>query len=205
MPALDKRRVYAVLAEPQVLSTLVVAGLLVVVGARHPIAEMIGTEKAAPTVVPAVAAPVVPHAPAVTHSAPVHPPVPFPTHAPRDPFHPLLTEAATAGSAPVAAAPVAAVPAPVAPPAAVVPVVPKPTATTPAPATHPVVVAPKERYVVRPGDSLWRISANLLGSGASEASIERLMAAIYERNHAVIGPDPAHVEVGVTLDLTGLH
>jgi len=82
-----------------------------------------------------------------------------------------------------------------APPAAVV--APHTPAESPAsadePADGPVT------YTVRPGDSLWRITATLLGPGATGASINKAWPALYAANEEEVGPDPALIHPGLVL------
>lgn len=181
-PSVDLTGTLTALRSPNLLSGVVLAGLVVVVVGQHPIARVIGTEVAVPrtqvaaTDVALTAPPAV-RGPAV--AAPV--PIAVPTHAPRDPFRPLASAAAPS----VAVAPSA------------------PAATAP-PATTPVAVARADRYVVQAGDSLWGIAQKLLGTSATMASTQRLVEQIYTRNADVIGADPSLLHVGQTLDLAGL-
>lgn len=66
---------------------------------------------------------------------------------------------------------------------------PPPTGRTDAPAT----------VTVRPGDSLWAITAGLLGPGASDADVAAAWPRLYEANRDVLGPDPDLVHPGVVL------
>ena len=50
------------------------------------------------------------------------------------------------------------------------------------------------RIVVKPGDSLWRLAAVYYGDG-------RRYPEIYEKNKAVIGPDPSQIHPGTELIL----
>lgn len=72
------------------------------------------------------------------------------------------------------------------------------TATTPlsdSPASRPATVT------VRPGDTLWRIAAEQLGSHPALDDIARAWPMIYELNREVIGPDPGLIEPGQRLVL----
>lgn len=66
----------------------------------------------------------------------------------------------------------------------------------PAP-THPEEAA--QGYVVRPGDSLWAITAAHLGPGATDAEIAAGWPRWHETNRAVIGADPHLIHPGLTL------
>lgn len=56
-------------------------------------------------------------------------------------------------------------------------------------------------YTVAPGDSLWRITAALLGAQASDASISEAWPKLYAANADTIGPDPALIHPGQVLSL----
>ncbi|GAA1972510.1 hypothetical protein GCM10009798_37090 [Nocardioides panacihumi] len=60
--------------------------------------------------------------------------------------------------------------------------------------THHVVA-------VRPGDSLWAITAQRLAAGASDREISEGWQELYARNKAVIGDDPALIRPGQQLVL----
>lgn len=53
-------------------------------------------------------------------------------------------------------------------------------------------------YVVRPGDSLWSITAARL-PGASDAEVDAAWRALYAAHRGLIGPDPDHLAVGLRL------
>lgn len=57
------------------------------------------------------------------------------------------------------------------------------------------------RHLVRPGDSLWAIAEERLGSGATAGEVADHWHRIYERNADVIGPDPDLILPGQRLDL----
>ena len=64
-----------------------------------------------------------------------------------------------------------------------------------APASPPSVPeSAADTYVVRPGDSLWRIARRQLeaelGTSPSSADINRFWRRIYDHNRDVIGADP---------------
>ncbi len=54
-------------------------------------------------------------------------------------------------------------------------------------------------YTVEHGDSLWRITAALLGPGASDASINRAWPQLYAANADAVGADPALIHPGLVL------
>lgn len=58
---------------------------------------------------------------------------------------------------------------------------------------------PEHVVVVRPGDTLWSIAAARLEPGASTAEIAAEWPRWYAANRRTVGPDPAHLEVGVRL------
>lgn len=64
---------------------------------------------------------------------------------------------------------------------------------------RPAAEAP---IVVRTGDSLWAISAHLLGPRGSASHIARLWPRVYAANRAVIGPDPDLIRPGQRLRAT---
>lgn len=54
-------------------------------------------------------------------------------------------------------------------------------------------------YVVQPGDSLWDITAALLGDSATDADIQHHWPLLYEANRATIGDNPSLIFAGTTL------
>ncbi len=54
-------------------------------------------------------------------------------------------------------------------------------------------------YTVERGDSLWRITAKLLGPGASDVSINRAWPQLYAANVDAVGADPALIHPGLVL------
>lgn len=56
-------------------------------------------------------------------------------------------------------------------------------------APRPGAVEAVRAVVVRPGDSLWRLAADLLGPGASDGDVVSLVIRLHHRNRGVIGPD----------------
>lgn len=86
-----------------------------------------------------------------------------------------------------------------------------PATATPAPARTREgagAVAPGDRpapgtavRVVRPGDSLWSITAAALGPAASHAEVAAAWPRLYAANRAVVGPDPDLIHPGQRLAL----
>lgn len=56
-----------------------------------------------------------------------------------------------------------------------------------------------DRYQVRPGDSLWSITADLLGPRATTSDIARAWPMIHRANAELIGPDPDLLHPGTRL------
>jgi nucleoid-associated protein YgaU len=165
------------------VAVLLATGVVVI--ARHPLAQLIGTEPApVPTAAPVVAsAPVVPAAaPAVAAGVAA---VPVPTHEPRDPFR-ALVDASGRVLAPKAAAPA-------------------PAGGVTRSGGHAVAAAPSvacagTSYTVRSGDTLWAIAARSVGS-TSGNKVEVRWHRVYAENRGVVGADPALLPVGVRLCL----
>ncbi len=104
--------------------------------------------------------------------------------------------AVLAGPATAAEPPVPATPAsPAAPSIAGLPLPDRPSAAAPASPT------PARTVVVRPGDSLWAISARALGAGARPADVASYGRRVHALNRAVIGPDADLVLPGQHLRL----
>lgn len=62
--------------------------------------------------------------------------------------------------------------------------------------------APSARtHVVRPGESLWSVAAEVLGPGASDAEIARAWPLLHEANRAAVGEDPGLLRPGTVLVL----
>lgn len=88
------------------------------------------------------------------------------------------------------------------------PASPAPPADAPAPADAPRDAGPDSAeapapatYRVARGDSLWRITARLLGETADDAAIATAWPELYHQNRAVIGEDPGLILVGQVLTL----
>lgn len=69
------------------------------------------------------------------------------------------------------------------------------------PETAPPRDAPgsAEAVLVRPGDTLWDIAAEHLGSGATDGEIAESWPRWYEANRHAIGDDPALIQPGMVL------
>ncbi len=109
----------------------------------------------------------------------------------------VLAGPATAAEPPAPATPASpASPAsPAAPSIAGLPLPDRPSAAAPASPT------PARTVVVRPGDSLWAISARALGAGARPADVASYGRRVHALNRAVIGPDADLVLPGQRLRL----
>jgi nucleoid-associated protein YgaU len=71
-----------------------------------------------------------------------------------------------------------------------------------APPPHPAAVTARPvRQTVRPGDTLWSLTAERLGPDATTAEIAAAWPRLYAANRDLIGPDPAHIEPGQHLTL----
>lgn len=72
--------------------------------------------------------------------------------------------------------------------------------TTPTPPSTP---QPGERYVVRPGDSLWGIAQRVLGADASSAKASAAVDRLWRDNRARIGTGSRDVlPAGITITIT---
>lgn len=69
------------------------------------------------------------------------------------------------------------------------------------PPERPARSRPTRVRAVTPGDSLWTISAALLGPQATEAEVDRGWRALYRVNRDRVGPDPDHIVPGTRLRL----
>src|SRR3954469_4792188 len=98
MSNLSSRNLRRALADPRVLTVLVVLGLMFVLGFRQPIARTIGTAAPEPVVQTSVR-PLLQTAPVFRLPRPVEAPVAVPVHAPRDPFAPISRESTTTAAA----------------------------------------------------------------------------------------------------------
>ena len=80
---------------------------------------------------------------------------------------------------------------------------PAPQETTPSTTAGPTpandAADAAQTYTVVRGDSLWRISARLLGPEASDASINRAWPELYAANADAVGSDPALIHPGLVL------
>lgn len=75
-------------------------------------------------------------------------------------------------------------------------------APTPPPATE--APAAPERHVVVAGESMWSITADLLGPGATAEQIVDSWPQLYEANRGTIGSDPNLIVIGQELTLPAL-
>ncbi len=76
-----------------------------------------------------------------------------------------------------------------------------PANATAGPSAADAVPAASQTYTVVRGDSLWRISAKLLGPKASDASINRAWPTLYAANADAVGSDPALIHPGMVLSV----
>jgi 5'-nucleotidase len=171
------------------VSLLLATGLVII--ARHPLAHLIGTEvdTTAPSV--AVQAPA-----AVVGSSALTPPaaslsagVAVPTHAPVNPFRPLV---ALSGAVLNPAPPATAEPLATAEPTTTT----APTTTTPA--TPASVACSGAVHRVVAGDSLWTLAARATQS-ADSARVTLAWHQLYAANRATLGSDPSLLEVGAQI------
>ena len=112
--------------------------------------------------------------------------------------------AAAAPPSPPAPAPVAGSPSPLDWPGLAAPAhrLSTPTGRPRPPAAPPTEPAPKAgaaQIVVRPGDSLWSITARLLGRSAPAARVAAEWPRLYAANRAVVGADPDLIKPGQRL------
>ena len=66
-------------------------------------------------------------------------------------------------------------------------------------ATAPTALGRAHTVVVHGGDTLWSISARLLGGGATDARVTRTWHRLHRANLARIGPDPDLILPGTRL------
>jgi nucleoid-associated protein YgaU len=72
------------------------------------------------------------------------------------------------------------------------------------PASTSGLAVPVRRVLVRPGDSLWVITARTLPAGATDAAIDAGWRRLYRLNRTVVGPDPDLIHPGQLLRLPTL-
>jgi len=58
-----------------------------------------------------------------------------------------------------------------------------------------------ETYTVERGDSLWRITARVLGDGADDSQIAASWPLLYRANEGVIGDNPSLIHPGQELTI----
>ena len=158
-------------------------------------------------------------------ASPERPETPVPPAATAGPTHSPASEAPTPpaatapGPAPTTPAPAPSLgPSPGAGPSAVPQA---PAATTPSAVPAPAATAadgaadparaggtagagprtPPAQHTVRPGESLWSISASHLGLGNSAPELVTAWPQLYQHNQETVGPDPSLIQPGMVLDL----
>ncbi len=82
--------------------------------------------------------------------------------------------------------------------------VPAPTSAAPTVVLPVAAPPPAVAYFVVADDCLWSIAGRLLGSGATNADIDRGWRAVYDANRAAIGEDPNLIQPGLMLNLPSL-
>lgn len=75
------------------------------------------------------------------------------------------------------------------------------TVNSSAPTADTVVAGHGGTYVVQRGDSLWHITRQLLGDGATTEQIAKAWPGLYEANRAVIGGNPSLIFSGQVLHI----
>jgi hypothetical protein len=197
--------IHARLQEPNTITGVLIALLVIIILFQHPLARAIGTESppaalsgSTDSAAPA-AAPVSPSSVASLGHAWSK----LPDVVQRDPFQPLVGQGGVVES-----------------PAAIGPA-PQNAATAPRHRHHPSATQPQPNsgnrsgkagsstagggscassYVVRSGDSLWSIADSDLTSHGYK-SVGAAVQALYSTNHAKIGPDPSYLVPGERLCL----
>jgi hypothetical protein len=197
--------IHARLQEPNTITGVLVALLVIIILFQHPLARAIGTESPPA----ALSGPTDSAAPAVAPVAPSsvaslgHAWSKLPDVVQRNPFQPLLGESGVVQS------PVAIGPAP------------QNAAAVPRHRHHPSATQPQRHtgngsgqtgsssagggscaasHVVRAGDSLWSIADSDLTSRGYK-SVDAAVHALYSTNRAKIGPDPSYLVPGQRLCL----
>jgi nucleoid-associated protein YgaU len=179
VPAVEARpsQLLQTVGDPRALSALLMVGLFLMVGFRHPLARAIGTEGSPPQTMdatPKTAAAAASQLIQLPRTLPAVPNVPL--HAPRDPFAPeASTVASSTASAPVTVG-----------------------ASSPSSASGTTATT---SYRVRPGDSLWSVARRTMTGPKTAANVATAWRQIYADNRAVIGSDPGVLHVGVVLKL----
>jgi len=175
--------------EPWIIAVLLVTGVAVI--GRHPIARAIGTEADDTTLTPSVVA-TAPPAPTQAASAPAAAAAPVPTHAPRNPFHALVS-ASGAIIAPEAVH--AATSTKSSSHHARTPVTSKPSTPALASATCAGTM-----HTVVAGDTLWTLAAKIVKTNDT-AKITATWHRIYKANTPPLGSNPSLLPVGTKLCL----
>lgn len=86
-------------------------------------------------------------------------------------------------------------------PAITAPATTAPPIAAPPLAAPPADAPPSTVYVVLAGDSLWRITASLLGVDATNADVAAAWPRLYEANSVAIGEDPSLIHPGLHLTI----
>ena len=174
------------------VGVLLATGLVII--ARHPIAHLLGTEVDSTATTTVAAPPAVVGSVALTPSMPALPSIAVPTHAPVDPFRPLIssTGRVLAPAPLVTSAPTThtATTTGVKDAATAAGVTPTTTTTTSAcaGAVHRVVS----------GDSLWTLAARAVRSGDS-GRVTLAWHQLYAANRATLGSNPSLLQIGEQL------
>lgn len=186
------RRVAGTFHEPNAwtVSLLLATGLVII--ARHPLAHLLGTEVDTTTTGVSVQAPA-----AVVGSTAVAPSVPslsagvaVPTHAPVDPFRPLVSlKGAIIAPAPLATS---------ATPSHSVTTGVKDAATAAGATTPTTIGCAGAVHRVVAGDTLWTLAARATESTDS-ARVTLAWHALYAANRAALGSNPSLLQVGQQL------
>lgn len=67
-----------------------------------------------------------------------------------------------------------------------------------------VITTQPRQLLVRPGDTLWSLTARVLGPGASTSDVSATWPLLYAANRAVVGADPDLIRPGMRLSLPRL-
>lgn len=191
------RRLTGTFHEPNAwtVSLLLATGLIII--ARHPIAHLLGTE-VDPTPVTTIQAPaavvgssaVIPSAPTLSAGVAV------PTHAPVDPFRPLVSNAGKLlAPAPLAtSAPLSQIPLGNA--STTTGVKDAATAAGATPTTTSACAGAVHRVVS--GDTLWTLAARAVGS-TDTGRVTLAWHRLYAANRATLGTNPSLLQIGAQL------
>ncbi len=187
------RRLAGTFHEPNAwtVSLLLATGLVII--ARHPIAHLLGTEVDSTPATTIQAPAAVVGSSAVTPSAPtLSAGVAVPTHAPVDPFRPLVSNAGKL----LAPAPLATS-APTSNTSTITGVKDAATAAGVTPTTTTSACAGAVHRVVS-GDTLWTLAARAVGS-TDTGRVTLAWHRLYAANRATLGTNPALLQIGAQL------